>query len=116
MLFVNATSVWKPAPPGGTLFRRTYCNSGSKANRVEILNGDGNEDLYCVRKKPVAKVHKPEPTAPPVAGTAAPSRPVAEEPEEIATEPPEIATAPPEEFATAPPEEFATAPPEGADV
>jgi hypothetical protein len=93
MLFVKPASVWKPAPPGGALFRQTYCNSGSRANRAEIVGGDGDKDLYCVKKNPKG-------------GTT-----TEPELEELATSPPE------EEFATSPPEEeFATSPPKQPDI
>jgi hypothetical protein len=130
LLFVNGTSLWKPAPLGGSLFRGSYCNSGSQTNRVEILKGSAESGLYCVKKNPnstgtvlVWNLEKGEPSgvadASPtlLPSSNSPDGPVIRihydsstaEPETLATAPPEALE--PAEFATSPPE-LATVPPE----
>jgi len=126
-LFVNATSVWKPAPPGGALFRRDYCNSGSEANRVEILVGDRDSELFCVGKNPDGmgttlvwdgEIGEHGTTAGPTLspGTAAPSPSKTDAPViRIQFDEPELATTSSPELATSPPE-LARSPAEEADV
>merc|ERR1719201_1947333 len=109
MLFVDPRALWQPAPRGGALFRKDYCDGASRSNRVEILQGDGDADLFCVQKKmrgTPAVTTSPYAFAP----TFAPVRPAA------TAEPEEIATALPtdmEEVEVVGGEEFATAKPDG---